>query len=60
MAVFLSLVGLGIAVEYALKPFALAYVQMVTEGATAKPMKPCVITSGVSPLRLGNLDWLVC
>ena len=36
MAVFLSLVGLGIAVRYALKPFALAYVQMVTEGATAK------------------------
>ena len=36
MAVFLSLVGLGIAVRYALKPFALAYVQMVTDGATAE------------------------
>lgn len=36
LAVFLSLVGLGIAVRYALKPFALAYVQMVTTGATSE------------------------
>jgi len=36
IAVFLSLVGLGIAVRYALKPFALAYVQMVTTGATSE------------------------
>ena len=36
MLVFAGLVACGIAVRFALRPFATAYVTMITEGATAE------------------------